>query len=179
MAKKVVKLWTSVGSFPPNSNTLEIMWSPRDENTKTPAEDGIGSAQKVTVLRRNQRFEKIAGGGGQDRWLKGAWGDRDRENRLGVVAVPLDYYWFSVSLWVHQLFLTISCISPSPLNTPTPPTRKRTHTKFRHQPHPSSSCSSPSLPATHLFPYLLACLVPALSGSIHISMISNSPPLYN
>lgn len=41
-------------------------------------------------------------------------GDRKvRESRVGVVASPLDYYWFSVSLRVHQLFPSISFTSPS------------------------------------------------------------------
>lgn len=77
-------------------------------------------------------------------YCRGAWGVRKRESRLGVVAFPLDYYWFSVNLRVHQLFPTISCISPSLSNTPTCQhinAHAHTHTKFRHPPHTSSSPS--------------------------------------
>lgn len=66
------------------------MWSPRDENTKTPAEDGIGSAQKVTVLRRNQRFEKIAGGGGRGarQMTKGSMRRQRQGEQVGGCGCP-------------------------------------------------------------------------------------------
>lgn len=69
------------GPFPPDSDTLRMTWSsPRDADTKTSEEDSIGSAQKVTVRRRNQRFKKIALGGA--RWMTRGSMRREREGEL-------------------------------------------------------------------------------------------------
>lgn len=67
-----------------------------------------------------------------------------RESRVGVVASALDCYWFSVSLRVHQLFLSISFTSPS-LSHPSP------LDLLKHPPSTSSSSSSHS-PSLHHIP---------------------------
>lgn len=99
--------------------------------------------------RRQERGE----GGGRMEGSRGV-SEGEKESRVGVAASPLDCYWFSVSLRVHQLFLSISCTSFLPM-----PPLPNTHALLRHPPslhhHPS--------PATNLFRYLPACFTPVYS----------------
>lgn len=82
-----------------------------------------------------KRWDHWGGKGDRNRGRERKREEPERGNRVGVVASPLDCYWFSVSLRVHQLFLSISFTSPSPPCT-----------QLRHPPYTSSSSShSPSL----------------------------------
>lgn len=116
------------------------------------------------------------GRGGEEGRMEGSRGvsEGERERRVGVVASPLDCYWFSVSLRVHQLFLSISCTSFLPM----PPTR--THLAQTPSSHSPSLHHIPPLlpiyfaicqPVSH--PYI----PDALSRSVHISSLSLPRPI--
>lgn len=125
------------GSFPPDSETLEITWSsPRDANTKTPEEDGIGSAQKVTVLQRSQRFKKIAEGGG-DRWLEGSMGRQGEGEQVGGCGFP------SWLLLIFRKPLSASAISNHFLHLSLP--FKYTHPPQHINAHKIQTSTSPIL----------------------------------
>lgn len=130
------------------------------------AEVKVGSAywaERATSGMEDGRGETGEEGGRGER--KAGWrGSRgvsegERESRVGVVASPLDCYWFSVSLRVHQLFLSISCTSFLPMSPP--PTH--THTLGSDTLLTLSITSSHPSPATNLFRYLPACLSPIYS----------------